>query len=64
MATTVELMLNADERALLLRLLETALGEVRVEAHRTHFSPEFRDQVLAEESLIRSLLEKVRQMPA
>jgi hypothetical protein len=53
--------LTAQEQTLLIRLLEAALGETRVELHHTHFSPEFRDSVKQEESLLRELLQKVRQ---
>ncbi len=52
--------LSADERSLLVRLLETALGDTRVELHHTHYSPEFREQVKREEGVIRSLLEKLK----
>jgi hypothetical protein len=54
------LSLTAEERALLTRLLDLALRDTRVEVHRTHFSPEFREQVKAEESLLRGLLAKVQ----
>lgn len=53
------LRLTEAERIELTRLLETALGDVRSEVHRTH-SPAFRDQVLQEEDTIRALLEKLR----
>lgn len=56
-----ELPLTPEEKTLMVRLLETALGETRVEVHRTHFSPEFREEVKRQESLIRGLLLKVRQ---
>jgi hypothetical protein len=62
--TEVPLTLTAEERAFLLRLLEAVLGETRVEVHHTHFSPEFREQVLREEKMVRGLLEKVRQRPS
>jgi hypothetical protein len=58
--TTTDLSLTPDERALLLRLLETALGETRVELHRTHFSPEFRKEVKEEVELLRGMLERLR----
>jgi hypothetical protein len=41
------LRLTAEEQTALIRILDTALGESRVEARRTHFSPAFREQVLA-----------------
>ncbi len=55
------LLLTANEQTTLVRVLEAALGEARVEARRTHFSPEFREQVLAEERVLAGLLEKLRQ---
>ena len=55
------LLLTANEQTTLVRVLEAALGEARVEARRTHFSPEFREQVLAEERVLTGLLTKLRQ---
>ncbi len=49
--------ISEEERAELIRLLDRALGESRVEAHRTH-TPEFRDRVLREQTLLRGLLER------
>jgi len=49
--------ISEEERAELIRLLDRALGESRVESHRTH-TPEFRDRVLREQSLLRGLLER------
>jgi hypothetical protein len=60
----VNLSLTPEERALLVRLLEIALGETRVELRHTHYSPAFREEVKHEEDLIRDLLQKVRQAPA
>jgi hypothetical protein len=57
---TTTLSLNPDELALLLHLLETALDETRVELHRTHFSPSFRQEVKDEAGLLRGLLERLR----
>jgi hypothetical protein len=55
----VVLRLTEEEREVLRRLLDSALGESRVEVHRTHFSPGYREQVLEEESCIAGLLEKI-----
>ncbi len=55
------LSLTANEHVTLVRVVEVALGESRIEARRTHFSPEFREQVLAEESLLAGLLKKLRE---
>lgn len=60
--TTAEipLTLTRDERAYLERVLQNALGDTRVEAHRTH-SPQFRERVLNEEELVRGLLSKLEK---
>ncbi len=57
----ITLNLTATEQATLVRVLDAALGESRIEARRTHFSPEFRQQVLAEESLLAGLLKKLQR---
>jgi hypothetical protein len=57
-----QLVLNAQEKEYLLNLLKAALGETRVEVHRTH-TPGYREQVLGEENLVRGLLAKL-QPPA
>ena len=59
-----QLSLNEREKQYLEGLLESALSETRVEAHRTHYSPDFRQQVLGEEELVRQLLAKVQQVKA
>jgi hypothetical protein len=55
---------TAEELALLHRLVETALGDARVEVHRTHHTPSYREQVKAEEAMLRGLLEKLESKPA
>lgn len=55
----MEINLLPAEQDLLIRLLETALTESRVEAHRTHYSPEYREQVLKEEKMVRGLLTRL-----
>jgi len=57
------LVLNEQERGELARLLEQALGETRVEVHRTHYSPDYRATVQKEEGVIRGLLDKLRKTP-
>jgi hypothetical protein len=52
--------LTSDERKALLALLREALGEKRVEVHHTH-TPDFRTRVMGEESILRSLIEKVER---
>ena len=54
----IQITLTSDERQYLFRLVENAIGESRVEAHRTH-TPEFRERVLEEQKLLRSLLSKL-----
>ncbi len=56
-----QLIIDAEKRAELVTLLERALGETRVEVHRTH-TPGFRDQVLHQEAVIRRLLEKLQRL--
>ena len=59
----LQISLSAEERGLLVRLLQTELGETRVELHHTHFSPEYRSEVKAEEALLRALLGKLGAEP-
>ena len=54
------LVLNEQEKSYLEGVLKSALGESRVEAHRTH-TPDYRQQVLSEEELVRQLLGKVQK---
>jgi hypothetical protein len=66
MATTMtplmhSLAISEEERTELVRLLEQALGETRVEMHRTH-TPAYRDRVKGEEALLRALLGKFQGM--
>ena len=55
------LTLSDQERDALLGLLKQAFAEARVEAHRTH-TPDFRDQVLGQQAVIRGLLERVERL--
>ena len=59
----IQLALNDREKQFLEGLLKSALRETRVEAHRTH-SPDFRQQVLGEEELVRQLLAKIQEAKA
>ena len=52
--------LNEDEKALLLDMLEHTLGETRAEVHHTH-TPSFREQVQRREALLRAMIEKLRE---
>lgn len=61
MKTEYSLVLNEQERAELLRLLEAALVDTHAEKRRTE-APAYRVQVGTEESLLRGLTEKVRRL--
>jgi hypothetical protein len=52
--------LTQEEKDYLVRVLQNAIGETRVEAHHTH-TPQYRERVLDEEKLIRGLLTKVEK---
>jgi hypothetical protein len=58
-AGMLTLTLSEEEKGELLQLLEHALGDLRVEVHRTH-TPDFRAQLLRREDLLRRLIEKFR----
>jgi hypothetical protein len=55
------LTLSGEERDTLLDLLRRALGDTRVEVHRTH-TPAFRDLVLGQERVIRAVIERLEQL--
>jgi hypothetical protein len=59
-ARTTTLTFDEQERSELLQLVEAALGDLRVEVHRTH-TPDYREQLLLREELLRRLIEKFRQ---
>ena len=54
-------MISEEERAELIRLLEQACKESRVEMHRTH-TPDYRERVSGEQALLRGLLDKFQHM--
>jgi hypothetical protein len=58
--THTSILLTNEERQYLLNMVQNALGESRVEAHRTH-TPEFRERVLAEQNLLRQLVTKLEK---
>jgi hypothetical protein len=60
-STVHSFIISEEERAELIRLLESAVGENRVEIHRTH-TPDYRDRVLSEQALLRGLLDKFQHM--
>ncbi len=53
-------MFSEEERVEMVRLLEQVLSETRVEIHRTH-TPDYRDRVIGQESLLRGLLVKLQR---
>ena len=59
----VQLSLTAGERKFLAELLARVLKDVEVEEHRTK-TLSFREIVLREENLIKTLLSKLGQPPA
>jgi hypothetical protein len=54
------LKLIPDEAAVLLRLVNSAFRDTRVEVRRTHHSPAFRENVKKEEDVLRGLLQKLQ----
>ena len=54
-----DILLDEEERRVLLSLLEGSLGETRVEVHRTH-TPSYRREVIHQEEVVRRLIAKVR----
>jgi hypothetical protein len=54
-------LISEEEQAELIHLLEYAIGENRVEIHRTH-TPQYRERVLSERTLLRGLLDKFQHM--
>jgi hypothetical protein len=56
-ARTTTLTFDEAETSELLKLVEAALGDLRVEVHRTH-TPDYRVQLLQREELLKRLIEK------
>jgi hypothetical protein len=56
----LQVTLSPVEQEFLRQMLQSALGETRVEARRTR-TVEYRDAVHSEESLIQGLLSKLKQ---
>lgn len=52
------IVLTEREHDYLSRLVDRAFGEVRVEARRTHHTPDYRQSVLEEEKMLRDLIAK------
>lgn len=60
----INLNLTSEEAAVLRRLVDSALGDTRVEVHRTHHTPEFREAVMQEEIVLRGLVAKLQKAPS
>jgi len=56
----LSLALDEQEKSELLGLLEAALGDLRVEVHRTH-TPDYREQLVRREALLQRLIKKFGQ---
>jgi hypothetical protein len=54
----MEFKIDAEERELLLRLVEQALAETRVEIRRTS-TPEFHDRLAAEQRMLEGLVRRL-----
>ncbi len=61
MTDAMQLTINETERALLERMLSSALGDIRVEARRTEFSSKMHDNLHEEQHVIEQLLERLKQ---
>lgn len=55
----MQLDLSPEERDLLIRLVESALGEARVEVRHTQIA-QYRERVRGEETQLKELLERLR----
>ena len=53
--------LSAEERDLLVKVLERALAELRVEVRRTS-TPAYHDDLQAEEGRLKELLDRIRAL--
>jgi len=58
----LQIALTADERECLVRVLESALKNHRIEEHRTR-APTYREQILQQEKLLEQLLAKLGHAP-
>jgi hypothetical protein len=57
----MQLELSAEERAVLERIVERALGETRVEVRRTT-TPRYHDDLSAERERVKELLARIRAL--
>jgi hypothetical protein len=59
-ARMTSLTLDEVEKSEILKLVEAALGDLRVEIHRTH-TPDYRSELLKREELLKKLIEKIQR---
>jgi len=57
----MQLELSAEERAILERIVERALSEMRVEVRRTS-TPKYHDELQADEERVKALLERLKAL--
>jgi hypothetical protein len=58
--TDLQLVLSADERQFLQKLLERTLKDTLIEEHRTR-TPSYREYVVHNEEIIQAVLKKLQQ---
>ena len=61
--TEIQLLLNAEEKELLVKLLEREVSKRLVEEHRTR-TPAYREHILHDEAVLRGMLTKLNEAPA
>lgn len=59
----IHLSLNAEEKELLVNLLEHEISQRLVEEHRTR-TPSYREYIQHDESVLQGVLAKLNRMPA
>ncbi len=57
----MQLELSSEERSVLERIVDSALGEMRVEVRRTT-TPKYHDDLLAEAERVRNLLARIKAL--
>ena len=61
--TETQLLLNAEEKDLLVKLLEHEISKRLVEEHRTR-TPAYREHIQHDEAVLQGLLTKLNEAPA
>lgn len=57
----MQLEISAEERVVLERVVESALGEMRVEVRRTS-TRKFHDELLADEGRLKAVLDRIKEL--